>query len=91
MNIVTVDDIERAKADTSKAEKAALLISRADKRRYGKLKDELANNYLLGTNQYPDRFDKALHILGNYQMTRSNGPFWVSSNNTGVAFLQQGS
>ena len=43
--------------------KAALLISGADKRRYGKLKDELANNYLLGTDQYPDTLDKAVRIL----------------------------
>ncbi len=46
--------------------KAVLLISGINKRRYGRLKDDLANNYLLGTNQYPNTFEKALHILGNY-------------------------
>jgi hypothetical protein len=35
----------------NEAVKAALLISGADRRKYGKLKDELANNYLLGMDQ----------------------------------------
>ena len=64
--------------------KAALLISGADRRKYGKLKDELANNYLLGTDQYPDTFEKALRILGNYL------PYRPNPNDTGVAFLQRG-
>jgi hypothetical protein len=42
--------------------KAALLISGADRRKFGKLKDELANNYLLGTDQYPDTLEKAGRI-----------------------------
>ncbi len=50
------------------AVKAALLISGADKRRYGRLKEQLPNNYLLGTDQYPDMLEKALRILGNYQV-----------------------
>ncbi len=53
---------------TCEAVKVALLIiSGADKHKYGKLKDELANNYLLGTNQYPNTFNKAMRILMNYQ------------------------
>jgi hypothetical protein len=67
------------------------LISRADKRRYGKLKDKLANSYLLGSDQYPNTFDKATRILGNYQTTlRRALPYKPHSNNMGVAFLQQG-
>jgi hypothetical protein len=69
--------------------KAALLISVADKRRFGKLKDNLANNYLLGTDQYPNTFEKGLRILGNYQSTKSGVPYCASPNNTGVAFLQR--
>ncbi len=49
----------------SKVVKTALLISGSDKRKYRKLKDELANNYLLGTDQYPNTFDKTARILGN--------------------------
>jgi hypothetical protein len=70
--------------------KAALLISRVEKRRYGKLKDKLANNYLLDADQYPDMFNKALRILGNYQATRPNMPFRGNGPKASLAFIQQG-
>ena len=44
--------IEAAENAAVEQVKAALLISGADRRKFGKLKDELANNYLLGTDQY---------------------------------------
>jgi hypothetical protein len=86
----TTAQIKVVEEQSSKAVKAALLISGADRRQYGNLKDQLANNYLFGTNQYPDTLDKALRILGNYQTTRVAGGFKANPNNTGVAFLQQG-
>ena len=79
-----------AEEEANESVKAALLISGADKRRYGKLKDELANNYLLGTNQYPDTLDKAVCILSNYQTTKSNMPFRGSRPESGLAFIQRG-
>ncbi len=63
----TTAQIKDAKETGSKADKAALLISGADKHQFAKLKDELAINYLLGMDQYPNTFDKALQIFGNYQ------------------------
>ncbi len=84
----TTAHIKDAQETASKAVKAALLISRTDKHRFVKLKDELANNYLLGTDQYPDTFDKALRILGNYQNMRASILYKASSNDTGVKFLQ---
>ena len=77
-----------AEEASSEAVKLALLISGADRRKYRKLKDELANNYLLGTDQYPDTFEKALRILGNYQTTTNSLPYRPSPNDTGVVFLQ---
>ncbi len=65
-NNVTEDELAAMEAEVSEAVKGALLISRADKRHYGKLKDKLANSYLLGSDQYPDTFDKETRILGNY-------------------------
>ncbi len=70
--------------------KTALLISGADKRRFGKLKDDLVNNYLLGTDRYPNTFEKSLRILGNYQSTKSRVPYCARPNNTGMTFLQRG-
>ncbi len=75
---------------SSKQVKAPLLISGASRSKYGKLKDELVNNYLLGTNQYPDTCEKAQRILSNYQNTRMAAPYRASRNDTGVAFLQRG-
>ncbi len=90
-NNVTEDELAAMEAKVSEAVKGALLISGADKRRYRRLKDELANSYLLGSDQYSDTFDKATRILGNYQTTsRPALPYKLSSNNTGVVFLQQG-
>jgi hypothetical protein len=47
---ITANERKVAEEEANKLVKAALLISEAEKRRYGKLKDELANNYLLGTD-----------------------------------------
>ena len=74
--------------DSSEMVKAALLISGADRRRYRVLKDALANNYLLGNDQYPDTYDKAFQVLANYQVTKTGGPYRASPDDTGVAFLQ---
>ena len=64
---------KKEEEDSSEAVKAALLISGADRRRYGVLKDALANNYLLGNDQYPDTYDKAFRVLANYQVTKIQG------------------
>jgi hypothetical protein len=64
----TPTKIKNVEEEASKLVKAVLLISRADKRRYGWLKNKLANNYFLGTDQYSDTYDKAMRILGNYEV-----------------------
>jgi hypothetical protein len=80
-----------AVVDMSLPDAADLKIIR-DKRRYRRLKDELANNYLLGTDQYPDTFDKAMRILGNYQVSKPSGSTGrPGADASGVAFIQQGS
>jgi hypothetical protein len=85
---ITANERKAAEEEANESVKAALLISGAEKRRYGKLKDELANNYLLGTDQYPNTFDKALRILGNYQTMRPNMPFRENGPEAGLAFIQ---
>jgi hypothetical protein len=90
VNSITDPEHRATEQKVSDTVKAALVISKADKQQYRKLKDELANNYLLGTDQYPDTFNKAVRILGNYQTSRVNMPYRANPNNTGVAFLQRG-
>ncbi len=87
---ITANERKAAEEEADELVKAALLISGAEKRRCGKLKDELANNYLLGADQYPDTFDKALCILGNYQTRRPNMPFRGNGPKAGLAFIQRG-
>ena len=70
--------------------KAAMLISGASRQKYGRLKDELANDYLLGSDHYPDMLEKAGRILANYQNTRASAPCRTNANKTGVAFIQRG-
>jgi hypothetical protein len=89
-NNPTADEIAKLENEVNKAVKVALLISGAEKRRFGRLKDDLANNYLLGTDRYPNTFEKVLRILGSYQLTKTGVPYRASPNNMGVAFLQRG-
>ncbi len=56
--------------EVTAAVKEVLLISGADKKRYSRLKEQLANNYLLGTNQHPNMLEKASRILWNYQVAK---------------------
>ncbi len=89
-NNMTEDELTDVEAEASEAVKAALLISGAERRRFGKFNDKLTNSYLLGSNQYSDTFDKATRILGNYKTTsRPALPYIPIGNDTGVAFLQQ--
>ncbi len=87
-DVNSIMDAERraAEEEVSDTLKAALVISRADKQQHRKLKDELANNYLLGTDQYPDTFDKAVRTLGsfvNLEMQHDGKEcwFWMKKNN----------
>ena len=86
----TVAEICKAEDDATEAVKAALLISGADKMRFGQLKDELANIYLLGMDQYPDTYEMAMRILGNYQTNRPSRPYQGDGTESGLAFIQRG-
>ena len=81
---------KKAGEDSSEAVKAALLNSGADQRRYGALKNALANNYLLGNDQYPNPYDKVFRVQGNFQVMKTSVPYRASPDDTGVAFIQQG-
>jgi hypothetical protein len=59
-------ELREVEAVMSEAVKAALLISGANKTRYGQLKEQLANSYLLRTDQYPNTLEKTSRILRNY-------------------------
>jgi len=56
---LTIKEITVAEEATNESVKAALLMSGEDKKRFGSLKKELANDYLKGSNNYPNTVDKA--------------------------------
>ena len=89
INNITSEERATAEEETSEAVKAALLISGANKKRFGSIKNDLGNSYLMGTNQCPNTPEKARIILGNYKplCTHHNRP---PHNNGGVAFLRRG-
>jgi hypothetical protein len=74
--------------EVTNALKAALMISAANKARYGQIKEQLTNNYLLGTDQYPNTLEKATRILGN---TGAQGhPSLESNRAMEEGFIQKG-
>ena len=62
---ITEAEQTAAEEEVAATVKAALLISGADKRRYGRLKEQLANNYLLRTDQYLDTHRGSLEITNS--------------------------
>ncbi len=93
--VVDVNNIARAEQAVAEEEivevvKAAMLISGVNKAQYGKLKEQLANNYLLGTDQYPNMPEKASRILGNYQGPKPSSGGYQRNEGAGLAFIQQG-
>ena len=89
-DVNNITDVEQAEAETQTldAVKAALLISGADKRRYGGLKNDLGNNYLMVTDQYPDTTEKVRVLLGNYKPPRQQQRHQPRDDG-GFAFIQR--
>ena len=90
-DVNNITDIERTEAETQTldAVKAALLISGANKHRYWGLKNDIGNNDLMGTYQYPYTTEKSRVILGNYKPPRHQQRHQPRYDG-GVAFIQRG-
>ena len=72
---------------------AALLLSGADKIRYGELKSILAQHLSMGMNQYPCTVNKTLNILNTYHKTTKGNkcmkaPTKPNDNQNEVVFAQ---
>ena len=90
-DINNITDAERAETETETLDafKDAPLISGANKRRYGGLNNDLGNNYLLGTDQYPYTTEKAIVLMGNYKPPRQQ-QLHQPRYDGGVAFIHRG-
>ncbi len=88
---VTAKEFEAAENEVAMAMEAALLISGTNKVRYWWLKEQLATNYLLGTDQYPNTLEKVTIILGKYQGVKPSQPGEDQKNEGGgLTFIQRG-
>ncbi len=84
---ILADKHTSAEEEVAKAVKAAMLSSGASKARYARLKEQLANSYLLGMDQYPNTLEKATRILGNYQGVKPTSYGEQRSKGGGLAFI----
>ena len=64
---------------------ACAFISQADTRKYGRLKEELENDFTKGSNTYPQEMVKVYKLLNEYQNWT---PKHQMPESTGVAFSQ---
>jgi hypothetical protein len=71
---------------------ARILLMGADKVGFGKLRDELNNNYISGTDRYPKTLDDTIKLLTRYQGPQMNPGKVLNDNEDGMvkSFLQQG-
>jgi hypothetical protein len=69
---------------------AIAFINRADRTRYGRLLEDLRNNYLMGQDNYPRSLNQAYNLLVNWQQDPRNMIHYGAGPNDGVVFAHQG-
>ena len=67
---------------------ATMFIHQSDRRRYGKLSEDLENSFTKGNDDYPNNLVSAYHLINEYKCytPKSQAP-----DSTGVAFAQKAS
>ena len=81
----TIENQEEALEHTHQAYLGYALIFKSDNARYGKLKEELENDYTKGHDNYPISVADAFQMLSNYKQYNKTQP-----GHTGVSFAQCG-
>ena len=62
-----------------------MFITQSDRRRYGKLSEELENSFTKGNDDYPDNLVSAYHLINEYKCWQ---PKASTPEPSGVAFTQ---
>ena len=81
----TIENREAATERTRQTYLGYALIFKSDNARYGKLKEELENDYTKGHDNYPISVADAFQMLSNYKQYNKTQP-----TRTGVSFAQRG-
>ena len=85
---MALTDVEKKQLHekASELQLAMMFISQADKRQYGKLQEQLQNNYMHRNDDYPSDLVKAYHMLNEYQHWMPTKKQDIDTNS--VAFAQ---
>jgi hypothetical protein len=85
-----LDPATMVSVDTAAGEMylATMFVHQSDRRRYGKLSEELENAFTKGNDDYPDNLVSAYHLINEYKNWQPRSAIPESS---GVAFTQKGS
>ena len=84
----TADELEEAKLASREDFLAMMLLSGANKGRFWKLREDLANDYTKGRDNYPSTVDGMLHSLNNYKLPKQQRHLWDPEDR--LAFVKQG-
>jgi hypothetical protein len=77
-------------AEANERSVAIAFISNADKTRYGRLIEDLHNNYLMGQDNYPRTLNQAYNLLVNWQQDPRNMIQYGAGPNDGIVFAHRG-
>ena len=74
-------------SSASELYQATMFLHQSDRRRYGKLLEELENDFTKGNDDHPDTFVKAYHLLSEYKHYQPK--FVPTGSSSSVAFVQK--
>ena len=93
MDLVTEEEIKKAREYLFKTGLVTLLLIGADHGHYGAMKNLMQQNMAMGTNIYPKLVDETMNVLNTFEKTNKSRiggkPFQRNNNSTKVAFVQK--
>jgi hypothetical protein len=87
----TPDELEQAEAAVHEQILAVGLLYGSDRTRYGKMLEDLKNDYIQGTDNYPTTLQQAYNLLVHWKQDPRNVMRLIGGVNDGVAFTNVGS
>ena len=82
------DELAKITTNANQHAKATAFLLGSDRTRYGKLIEDLENDYLQGSNNYPKTVIAAYNLLTNWKQDIRHG--WHAPTADGVAFATDG-
>ena len=83
-------DLDQAMQAAREMYLASAFIMGADRSRFGKLIEDLENNYTMSSNRWPTTMTNAYHLLVHWKQNPKN-VFGAIDHSDGVAFVTDGS